>query len=128
MNETTVEVVTGWVAMEKVALVAPAGTVTLAGAEATAGLPLARVTTVPEAGAGMVSVTVAEEGVPPEVLASPPGSTWIRESVVAGRLVTTSTVMVTLWLIDPLVAVTVSGKLPSGAVLPAVSCSVVSVP
>jgi hypothetical protein len=42
----------------KVALVAPAGTVTLAGTVATAVLLLDRVTTVPPDGAGLFNVTV----------------------------------------------------------------------
>jgi len=128
VNETAVVLVTGWVVMVKVALVEPAGMVTLAGTEATAGLLLARVTTVPEAGAGMVTSTVSEEGVPPNVGFIWLGGAWSCASVVAGRLSTASTVIVTLWLSDPLVAVTVSGKLPSGAVLPALSWMVVRVP
>src|SRR5713101_2825953 len=105
--------------MVKLALVDPAGMVTLAGTDATGGSLLASATTVPEAGAGKVTCTVADEGVPPNVLAPPPGFTSSWRSVVAGRLSTTSTVIVTLWLSDPLVAVTVSWKLPSGAVLSA---------
>src|SRR5260370_30802646 len=105
--------------MVKLALVDPAGMVTLAGTEATAGSPLASVTTVPPAGAGRVIHTVPVAGVPPNVLASGNASSCAR--VVAGRLLTTSTVIVTLWVSDPLVAVSVSGKLPSGAGLSALS-------
>src|SRR5215467_10263677 len=112
--------------MVKVALVEPAGMVTLDRGHA--GLLLARVTTVPEAGAGRVTSTVSEEGVPPNVGFTWLDGAWSCASVVAGRLSTTSTVIVTLWLSDPLVAVTVSGKFPSGAVLSALSCRVVSVP
>jgi len=114
--------------MVKVALVAPAGMVTLAGTEATAGLLLTSATTVPDARAGSVTCTVSDDGVPPNVGFTWLGGTSSRASVVAGRLSTTSTVIVTLWLSDPLVAVTVSGKLPSGAVLSALSWRVVSVP
>src|SRR4051812_7997643 len=46
--------------MVKVACVAPAGTVTLAGPEAAVGLVLDRLTTAPPAGAGLLRVTVAE--------------------------------------------------------------------
>src|SRR5260370_28095649 len=112
--------------MGKVALVDPAGMVTLAGTEATAGLLPASVTTVPPAGAGRVIHTVPDAGVPPNVLASGNASSCAK--VVAGRLLTTSTVIVTLWVSDPLVAVSVSGKLPSGAVLSALSWRVVLVP
>ena len=52
----------------KVALVAPAGTVTLEGTTA-AGLLLESVTCAPPAGAGAFSVTVPAEGLPPVTLA-----------------------------------------------------------
>ena len=51
----------------KVALVAPAGTVTLAGTTA-AGSLLESVTCAPPAGAGAFSVTVPVEGLPPVTL------------------------------------------------------------
>ena len=51
--------------MEKVALVAPAATVTLAGTVATAVLALLRPTTAPPAGAPAVNVTVPCDELPP---------------------------------------------------------------
>ena len=60
-----VDAVTGLVATEKVALADPAGTVTLAGTDATDGLLLVSVTVKPPAGAEPDSVTVPVEGFPP---------------------------------------------------------------
>ena len=62
---TEVEKSTMFVFTGKVALVAPAGTVTLAGTEATDGLLLERETTAPPLGAGPFRVTVPVEGFPP---------------------------------------------------------------
>src|SRR5512141_2008558 len=60
-----VERLTRFVLTVKVAEVAPSGTVTLAGTVATLVLLLARLTTAPPAGAGMLSVTVPIELEPP---------------------------------------------------------------
>ncbi len=63
---TVVAVVTAPVLTVKVALVVPAGTVTLAGTEATAGLLLESASEVPPAGVAAASVTVPW-AVPPPV-------------------------------------------------------------
>ncbi len=68
----------------KVALVAPAGTVTLAGTVATAVLLLDRVTTAPPAGAAALSVTVPCEELPPVTLA---GFSVSEDRVTAGETV-----------------------------------------
>jgi hypothetical protein len=57
--------VTAAVVTVKVALVAPAGTVTLAGTVATLVSPLTRGTTVPPLSAAALKVTVPVEGLPP---------------------------------------------------------------
>ena len=59
---------TAVVATEKVPVVAPAGTVTLAGTAADA-LVLESVTTAPPEGAAPLSVTVPVDGVPPTMVA-----------------------------------------------------------
>ena len=56
--------VTGLVDTTKFALVAPAGTVTLAGTVAAAGVSLESATVIPPAGAGVARVTVPVEGAP----------------------------------------------------------------
>jgi hypothetical protein len=62
---TGVSAATGNVVAVKVPVVAPAATVTDAGTEAAAVLLEVRVTTAPPAGAGLASVTVPVEDVPP---------------------------------------------------------------
>lgn len=52
----------------KLALVAPPGTVTLSGTLAASGKLLPRFTATPTAGAGLASVTVPVEGLPPTTL------------------------------------------------------------
>ena len=66
---TAVEEVTENVVIVKVAVVAPASTVTFAGTVATEVRLLESVTTAPAAGAGPLSVTVPVDGVPPFTLA-----------------------------------------------------------
>jgi hypothetical protein len=57
--------VTGLVVTGKVAVVAPAGTVTVAGTWAAAVIELVNATAAPPAGAGPLSVTVPVEGLAP---------------------------------------------------------------
>src|SRR2546428_10447125 len=64
---TAVDAATALVVTLKLALVPPAGTVTLAGTTA-AGSLLESVTCAPPAGAGAFSVTVPVEGLPPVTL------------------------------------------------------------
>src|SRR5436309_6763353 len=65
---TTVEEPTGVVLTVKVALVLPAGTVTLTGTVAAPVLLLDKLTTAPPLGAGALSVTVPVEELPPVTL------------------------------------------------------------
>ena len=82
---TEVLLATGIVVTVKVALVALAATVTLAGTVA-AGLLLVRVTSAPPAGAGTLRVTAPVEGLPPTTLV---GLT-VTEDMVTGTGVTIS--------------------------------------
>ena len=66
---TAVEAPTACVATANVALVAPAGTVTLPGTVATPGLALPSVTAAPPEGAAALSVTVPCVAVPPVTVA-----------------------------------------------------------
>lgn len=68
MIVTAAEVITGCVVTANVALVAPAGTVMLAGTVAAAMLLLDKVTTAPPEGAADVSVAVPWTAVPPVTL------------------------------------------------------------
>ena len=86
---TEVEAVTARVVTVKVAPVAPAGTVTLAGTVATAVLSLERRTMAPPVRAGALSVTLPVEGDPPltlvglsvtEVRVGPGGGCGVTES------------------------------------------------
>lgn len=65
LTVTGVTAVTAEVAIAKLALVAPAETVTLEGTVATAVFALIRLTTAPPAGAPALSVTVPCDGEPP---------------------------------------------------------------
>jgi hypothetical protein len=66
---TGVSAATGLVVTVNVAVVAPAATVTFAGNWAAAALLLVRLTTVPPAGAGPLSVTVPVVAPPPSTVA-----------------------------------------------------------
>ena len=90
---TFVEVTTDFVVIVKVALVFPAGTVTLAGTVATAVELLERVTTVPAAGAGPEIVTVPVDGVSPLTVVG-----FKVRDVIAGAV----TVNVAVWFVPRL--------------------------
>ena len=77
---TEVDVDTALVLTVKVAMVAPARTVTLAGTVAAAVLLLERVTDAPPVGAGPLRVTVPVEELPPVTLAG----LRLNEETVAG--------------------------------------------
>ena len=90
---TEVELATAPVVTVKVALVAPAGTVTLAGTVATAVLLLDSVTTAAPLGAAPLRVTVPCEELPPVTLA---GFSVSKERVIGGV-----TVSVAVWVTPP---------------------------
>ncbi len=90
---TAVEVVTVLVLTVKVAVVAPAATVTLAGTVATAVLLLESVTTAPPEGAAPLSVTVPCEELPPVTLL---GFSASEETMIEGV-----TVSEAVWVAPP---------------------------
>lgn len=104
----------------KVALVAPAGTVTLAGTRA-APLLLESVTSAPPAGAGPLSVTVpVEDPRPPTTLV---GFSVKEETVGSGGAVTVNVIEV-VCVNAPEVPVMVTGNVPVEAALPTASVNV----
>jgi len=84
---TGVEAVTELVDTVKFAIMAPAGTITLAGTAATAGLLLESATAAPPEGAAALRVTVPVEGLPPTTLV---GFRLNEERVVGGVTVRTA--------------------------------------
>src|SRR5437763_3543628 len=136
---TLVNAVTALVAMLNVALVAPAATVTLAGAEA-AALLLESVACAPPAGAGPFSVTVPELGLPPVTLAGLmpseeiTGGTTVSEAlcvpppyepemVTAVDVATALVVTLKLALVAPAGTVTLAGTAAAGLLLKSVTCA-----
>src|SRR2546426_389687 len=99
---TLVDAVTVLVVTVKVALLAPAGTVTLAGTVAAAVWLLASVTTMPPTGAAALKVTVPVEGFPPATLV---GFSATVESV-TGVTVGGNTISTATWMTPPPVATT----------------------
>src|SRR5438094_10025375 len=97
---TTVEEPTGVVLTVKVALVLPAGTVTLAGTVAAPVLLLDKLTTAPPLGAGPLSVTVPVEELPPVTL----DGLRLREESVGGATVSEGE---RVGAVDPEIAATV---------------------
>src|SRR5690348_15672068 len=75
---------TAVVAIGNVALVAPSGTVTVAGTDASCGLLLDRMTAVPPAGAGVLTVTVPVDAPPPGTVAGVSANDWIDMNAGAG--------------------------------------------
>lgn len=108
---TGVEVVTVLVVVVKVALVEPAGTVTLAGTLAAEVLELVRVTATPPDGAAPVSETVPVDGLPPVTLV---GLSDTADSVTEPAGFTVSTAV---RMIPPRVAVIVTDVDTAGAVV-----------
>ena len=90
---TEVLLATGLVVIVKVAVVAPAATVTLAGAWAAAELLLESVTTAPPTGAALLNVTVPVEDTPPSTDA---GLTLTELSAATGAVTVKVAVLVTV--------------------------------
>jgi hypothetical protein len=142
-NTTLVDAVTALVATVNVALVAPPGTVTLAGTVATAVLLLASVTTIPPLGAGPLRVTVPWDGFPPVTLVglrltpdtvtaaagftvsvadvvTPPA---VAEMVADVEAVTNVVVIVKLALVAPAATVTLAGTVTAAELSESVTTS-----
>jgi len=90
---TEVDAVTALVLTVNVALLVPAGTVTLAATVAAAVLLLVRLTTAPPLGAGPLSITVPVEGFPPVTLV---GFRLTEERVAGGGVTVSEAVWVPL--------------------------------
>src|SRR5262245_11246827 len=103
VSVTAVDVATEEVVTANVALVAPAGTVTLAGTEASAAFALERLTSAPPAGAPEVRVTVPWDGLPPTTLA---GLTLTAERLAGGGTGFTVSVAVLVTALKTAVIVT----------------------
>jgi hypothetical protein len=102
---TAVSEATGLVVAEKVAVVAPAGTVTVAGTWAAPVLLEVKLTTAPPAGAGLSRATVPVDDTPPgdgAGLMLTPLSSATAVTIVIGRLV----------LLEPEAFVTVKVTVP----------------
>ena len=91
MIVTAVVEATGLVVAVKVAVVAPASTVTVAGTWAAAVLLEVKLTTAPPVGAGPLSVTVPVEDTPPKTAA---GFTLTELSAATGAVTVSNTVAV----------------------------------
>jgi hypothetical protein len=102
---------TGFVLTEKVALVAPAGTVTLDGTVATAALLLESSTTAPPAGAGLASRTVPVAEPPPFTQAGE------NESEAGGELDGWMEILLCSVVCAPRLSVTLSAKVKVPAVV-----------
>src|SRR3954465_12322767 len=136
---TDVEAATALVVTLKVALVAPAGMLTLAGTEA-APLLLESATCAPPAGAGPSSTTVPVTGLPPVMLAwlrltaETLGGTTVSEALcvpppnepemlTAVDVATALVVTLKLALVAPAGTVTLAGTAAAGLLLESVTCA-----